>query len=379
MLAIVVLAGCDVPKPPPELPTATPGSDNPEKAVYTTQVRATPDRGFTPVAAGPGHIYFVREGHLWTVEPDGSGAKQLSDLPATGKPEVSPDSRSIAWIGGNDLYVMPSRGGEAKKIYSGALADYQRLGWSTDSALVGVFTYDLTTIGMEKAWAVPVDGGDPMLLTDITEGSGNLDTSYERVISWSLDNHWVVIGGPNNPLYLRRWPLVTGHDGDIREISGGEPDWSPDSRTLMYTETLGGAVLIYGVLENEATPFRNEKQLVGTGMGDYGQGPGPLWSPASVGADSDLLIYRSRSISGEPTIAIRTRGGVDLSSLPNLTNNADWSPTGDKLVVETGTMQSDAFGPKWKATGLAIAYIDLNGEHTLVPLVKDGQWPVWGK
>ncbi|MEO5951820.1 MAG: lipoprotein, partial [Chloroflexia bacterium] len=158
LLAIVVLAGCDVPKPPPELPTATPGSNNPEEATYATQVRATPDRGFTPVATGPGHIYFVRGERLWTVEPDGSGAKQLSDLPATGKPEVSPDSRSIAWIGGNDLYVMPSRGGEAKKIFSGSIADYQRLGWSTDGSLVGVFTYDLTTIGTEKAWAVPVAG-----------------------------------------------------------------------------------------------------------------------------------------------------------------------------------------------------------------------------
>jgi Tol biopolymer transport system component len=173
--------------------------------------------------------------------------------------------------------------------------------------------------------------------------------------------------------------LVTGHDGDIREIAGGEPDWSPDSRTLLYTETLGGAVLIYGVLENEATPFRNEKQLVGTGMGNYGQGPGPLWSPASVGADSDLLIYRSRSLVGEPNVAIRTRGGEDLSALPDLTNNASWSPTGDKLVVETGTMQSNPLGPKWQATGLAVALISLDGEHVMVPLVKDGQWPVWGR
>lgn len=379
-IMLLVLAGCDVPAPPPEMPTPTPGSGNPEVAVYTTQVRATPDRGFTPVATGPGHIYFVRNERLWVVSPNGAGERQLSDLPVTGRPQPSPDSSEVAWIGGNDLYIMALSSGEVRKVFSGPIAEKQRIGWSNDGSLLGIITYDLDTIGVERAWAVPAKGdGEVLLLTDLDEGSGDLEATYERVIEWSGDGHWVVIGGPNNPLVLRRWPLSTGREGDIREISGGEPDWSPDSKTLLYTETLGGAVLIYGVLQNEATPFRNEKQLVGTGMGDFGQGPGPLWSPASVGADSDLLVYRSRSVNGEPTVAVRTRGGEDLSSLPNLTNNPAWSPSGDKLVVETGTMQSNPLGPKWMATGLAIAYISLDGEHYLEPLVEDGTWPVWGR
>jgi Tol biopolymer transport system component len=302
----------------------------------------------------------------------------LSDLPVTERPQPSPDGKEIAWIGGNDVYVMPASGGEARSVYNGAPADKQRIGWSPDGTLLGVITYDLSTIGAEKAWAVPADGGEPVMLADLAEGSGDVGASYERMVKWSPDSNWVAVGGANNPLYLERWPLTTGHEGDVREIGGGEPDWSPDSRTLLYTESLNGAVLIYGVLEDAATPFRNEKQFVGTGLGEYGQGPGPLWSPASVGSDSDLLIYRSRSISGEPNIAVRTRGGLDLSALPNLTNNAAWSPSGDKLVVEIGTMQSDPLGPKWKPTGLAIARISLTGEHTLTPLVKDAEWPVWG-
>ena len=379
LVGLLLLAGCDVPKPPPELPTPSPGSSNPEEAVYNTPVRATPDRGFTPIAGGPGHIYFVRGGHLWAIEPDGSGERQMSKLPATGGPQPSPDGRSVAWIGGNDLYVMPASGGEARKLYSGPLAEKQRIGWSHDGTLVGIIVYDLSTVGVEKAWAVPVEGGERLLIADLVEGAGQLGASYERTVEWSADGKWVVAGGPNNPFFLRRWPLVTGHEGDVREIAGGEPDWSPDSKSLLYTESLNGAVLIYGVLQSEATPFRNEKQLVGTGLGEYGQGPGPLWSPASVGSDSDLLVYRSRSLSGEPNVAVRTRGGRDLSSLPNLTNNAAWSPSGDKLVVETGTMQSDPLGPKWKPTGLAIAQVSLAGEHTLTPLVKDGQWPAWGR
>jgi Tol biopolymer transport system component len=138
-------------------------------------------------------------------------------------------------------------------------------------------------------------------------------------------------------------------------------------------------VLIYGVLEAEATPFRNEELLVGTGLGEYAQGPGPRWSPASVGADSDLLVYRTRTASGEPSVAVRTRGGRDLSSLQPNTNNPAWSPNGDSLVVETGTLAADPLGPKWTPNGLAIATISLSGEHTLRPLVDNASWPAWGK
>jgi Tol biopolymer transport system component len=234
-------------------------------------------------------------------------------------------------------------------------------------------------MGAEKAWAVPVDGGEPTLLSTMSNSVGDRGPIYERTVQWAPDYKWVVVGGVNNPMRLMRWPLSTGRDGDVRDIGGGEPDWSPDSRTLLYTETLNGAVLIYGVLEAEATPFRNEKQFVGTGLGEYSQGPGPLWSPASVGSDSDLLIYRSRTTGGEPTIAVRSRGGQDYNSLPNLTNNAAWSPQGDQLVVETGSMRNDTLGLKWVPNGISIATISLSGEHRLKQLVKDAQWPAWGR
>jgi Tol biopolymer transport system component len=384
-LAFVVIAvvatGRDVPTPPPEIGTPTPGSTNPEseQATFKTPVRATPDRGYTPIAGGAGHIYFVRDGHLWTIAPDGSGERQLTDRSITDQPSPSPDGKMLAWVSGKDLYVMPSTGGEARKLYTGELPEHQRVGWSPDGKLVGFFSFDVASMGIEQAWAAPVEGGEPMLLTTMTNSMGDRGPGYERTVQWAPDNRWVVVAGSNNPMRLMRWPLSTGRDGDVREVSGGEPDWSPDSRTLLYTETLNGAVLIYAVLQAEVTPFRNEKQLVGTGLSEHAQGPGPLWSPASVGADSDLLVYRSRNLSGEPTVAVRSRLGRDYNNLPNLTNNPSWSPNGDKLVVEQGSMSQDTLGPKWTPNGIGIATINLGGEHTLTTLVKDAQWPVWGR
>jgi Tol biopolymer transport system component len=344
-----------------------------------TPVRLEPQRGFTPLATPPGHIYFVRDGHLWTVAPDGSGERQLSDLPITDTPEPSPDGTMVAWVANNDLYVMPSAGGEARKAYTGALTGKQRIGWSPDGKLLGFFAFDLTTIGTEQAWALPVAGGEPILITTFTGSNGGNGASYERCVKWSPDGHWVAVGAVNNPSRLLRWPLDFTQSGSEIDIAGGEPDWSPDSRTILYTETLDGAVLVYSIIDNGATPFRNEKLLVGTGLGQYAQGPGPLWSPASVGSDSDLLVYRSRSLSGEPQIAVRDRGGHDYASLPGATNNPSWSPSGDRLVVETGAVRKADLGLQWSPTGIAIAIISLSGRHTVTPLVQNASMPAWGR
>src|SRR5436190_7398295 len=168
-----------------------------------------------------------------------------------------------------------------------------------------------------------------------------------------------------------RWPLSAGQPGDTHEIIGGEPDWSPDNGTIVYAETLNGALSIYYVLASGATPFRNEQRLVGTRLGEYAQGPGPRWSPASTGTYSDLIAYRSASGQGEPRVSIRQRYGKELSALPSLTNNPSWSPSGDTLVVETGTVKNDSLGPKWSPEGLAIARVSLTGDQQVTPLLKD--------
>jgi Tol biopolymer transport system component len=200
-------------------------------------------------------------------------------------------------------------------------------------------------------------------------------------VRWSPDGLFVVVSGVDNPFWLLRWPLSTGREGDVRQVPGGEPEWSPDGRTIIYAETLSGALLVYGVLQAEATPFRNELRYIGTGLGEYAQGPGPRFSPASTGSDSDLIAFRSRTQQGEPQVALRRRSVGELSPLPPLTNNPAWSPGGDRLVVETGYLKESVFGLQWTPTGLSIARLSLVDDqpHQLFPLVKDAMWPAWGK
>src|SRR5207253_3993118 len=147
---------------------------------------------FTPLAGPPGHIYFVRGSTLWRVEPDGSGAKQLSDLPLNNPPQPSPDGKAIAFTSGKAVYVIASDGGAARKIADGELPENQRLGWSADGSQVGYFTYDTVTPGNEDAWAVPASGGQPMQIATVRQGTGGRGPTYERTVQWSPDGNWVV-------------------------------------------------------------------------------------------------------------------------------------------------------------------------------------------
>jgi hypothetical protein len=302
--------------------------------------------------------------------------------------------------------VVPSSGGPPRKLVEANLPENQRLGWTPDSSTVGYVAADTATTGQDNAWAVPVsaEGANPVLITTLPQSAPGRGPAYERSVQWSPDANWVLVAGANNPMRLLRWPSPSGSPeskvqspgstsgasdsalstqysalGVATEIPGGEPDWSPDSRTIVYAETLNGALSIYFVLAAGATPFRNEQQLVGTRLGEYAQGPAPRWSPASIGSDSDLIAYRSSSPEGEPRVSIRRRGGRELTPLPAPSNNPSWSPGGDRLVVETGRLKAGTFGQEWTPDGLAIARVNPSGEHTLTPLVKDAWWPVWGK
>jgi Tol biopolymer transport system component len=384
LLFALLLSGCDVPAPPPELPTATAGSSNPESPDFQagyTPVRIEANKGYTPVPSEPGNIFFVRSSGLWRISPDGSGERQMASVPVNNPPEPSPDGSLVAFTTADAVYVVPSAGGEPRKLASGNIPPDQRLGWTPGGKQVGYFTFDPETMGKEEAWAASVEGGDPVNIMTLTASAVSRGPAYEKSVRWSPDGLFVAVSGANNPFWLLRWPLSTGREGDIREVPGGEPEWSPDGQTIMYAETLSGALLVYGVLAAEATPFRNELRYVGTGLGEYAQGPGPRFSPASSGADSDLIAFRSRTQQGEPQVAIRRRSVGELEPLPPFTNNPAWSPGGDRLVVETGSLASASFGPLWTPNGLSIARLSLaeDQSHQMFPLVKDAMWPAWGR
>ena len=68
-----------------------------------------------------------------------------------------------------------------------------------------------------------------------------------------------------------------------------------------------------------------------------------------------------------------------MPPLETLTNSTALAPSGKRLVVETAAMRDESLGRRWAPSGLAIADIDPEGNHTMTPITKDAKWPAWGR
>jgi tricorn protease len=119
-------------------------------------------------------IVFVYSGNLWTVDASGGDARQITSHKGLELfPKISPDGRWIAfsaeYSGSRQVYVMPSRGGQARQLtwYNDVGPMPQRggfdnvtLGWTSDSKQI-LFRSNRTEYGdrMGKYFLVSLDGG----------------------------------------------------------------------------------------------------------------------------------------------------------------------------------------------------------------------------
>ena len=93
---------------------------------------------------------------IWVLPLNGGPARQLTDGKATGThfyfPEWSPDGREIAFTDFTGVYVVPSKGGEARQLTG--LDEGGLTSWSPDGE-------SLLFQSENGLWRVPLIGGDP--------------------------------------------------------------------------------------------------------------------------------------------------------------------------------------------------------------------------
>lgn len=265
-------------------------------------------------------------GMLLMGPPDLPVLRQLTDSRANDYcPTWSPDGTKIlfsSWRGGTqDLWVIPSQGGEPRRIDSGPGAD-QDAAWSPDGDKIAYLSQDLAT-GNQEIFSYGTDGAILPLVTHPAE-------DYHP--SWSGDGRWLAF--TSNRLGTPDVWILDLIAGDSARVLLGGPDaqsyasWSPDGRHVLFQLGRTGYSGIY------VAPF--DKGVCGTpvavtaGKGAYAQ---PRWSRRGdriafvrvEGSRRTLFVARAGSEAISPPVAVPLPDSLSVYF-------PDWSPDGHSIA-----------------------------------------------
>lgn len=341
-------------------------------------------------------IVFAYANDLWTVDKSGGVAQRLTSFQGLeSNPKFSPDGTMIAFsaqYGGNtDVYVIPSAGGEPKRLTWHPAADIV-CGWSHDGKVV--FTSDRESVppGSTKMWQIGLNDGLPQALPMPRAFRGKYSPdgkyfAYEYNLRW--DEEWRNYrGGQNYPIWvldlqnysLKKLPWQNSHD--MQPVWLGNKIYflsDRDSAMNLYsfdiqTQALeqitffsefdikylsaGGNALIFeygGDLYTVDPSAKNYKKVPIEVKGDF-----PWLEPQWINA-SDWLRNASLSPGGK-RILFEARG--EIITVPREKGDAR------NLTNSPGSREHD---PIWSPDGKNIAWFsDQSGEYSLIIAPQNG-------
>jgi len=329
-------------------------------------------------------------GGLWTVPAQGGSPQKIeSEAEEAQSPAWSPDGKWIACIWRGGVAVMDSDGGSVRQITKGP-ADLAP-SWSPD----GRHLFFLSAkAGELQVWSVPVEGGDPIQLTDEKDLSGyapqwiphrdlllytaggkirTLDTKsgVSGTIPFSakmkLERKNYKHKKPKLPAPGQRLPVrgicspvpspegqliafsalgdlwLRHTDGRTEQLTSGpeddaDPAWSPDGTQIAYVSNRRGDYQVW-VLD---LADRTKRQVTT----EQGQATMPIWQPSR----ENIIFVRSLWWQ-QSLCAVPASGGSPRTIVPagaERITPLGWFPGDQSLVFEQ--LVSDSKTRVWRST-----------------------------
>ena len=222
-------------------------------------------------------------GEIYIADFDGYGAQAItSDRAIVAKPAWVPGRMSLYYTSyarsNPDIFYHSLSSGERRVI-----ANYSGLNTSAavspDGSKVAMI---LSKAGSPNVWVANADGSNPKQLTTGTEDSSPC---------WSPDGEWICFATKSHE--RRRLAKVSSSGGEVQYLNTTgaanptEPDWSPDGKWIAFTRQAGNFDICVMPADGSVAPVI----LV--------SGQNPSWSP-----NSRTLVFNRGPNDGEQVLAV---------------------------------------------------------------------------
>ena len=170
------------------------------------------------------------QGDIYVIRPDGTGLRNLTQSQSDEyDPAWSPDGQKIAFVEGQDVFVMDADGSDRRKLTTDGIVAPGGVSWSPDGRRIAVATVDggLFPIGADAS-------GGRLLLND---------PGWALDPAWSPDGTRIVVSA--NPglrksggrLYVLRLSGGPARRLTHSRLIESEPKWSPDGKLIAFEGT----------------------------------------------------------------------------------------------------------------------------------------------